>query len=89
MVGDTDQASQLRLRMNRGAKKRVQNDEPEALTLIRRALDALEVELILALSPQAKGQVERLFGMLQDRMVNELRVARSFGPGRAFNHGSH
>lgn len=69
----TDQASHFRV--NWGAKKRVQNDEPEALTLIRRALDAPEVELILALSPQAKGRVERLFKTLQDRLVKELRVA--------------
>jgi hypothetical protein len=69
----TDQASHFRV--NWRAKERAENDEPEALTLIRRALDALEVELILALSPQAKGRVERLFGTLQDRLVKELRVA--------------
>jgi hypothetical protein len=69
----TDQASHFKV--NWHAKKRREADEPEALTLIRRALDALEVELILALSPQAKGRVERLFGTLQDRLVKELRVA--------------
>ena len=45
----TDQASHFKV--NWRAKERAENDEPEALTLIRRALDALEVELILALSP--------------------------------------
>ncbi|MBW3571386.1 MAG: hypothetical protein KY467_09785, partial [Gemmatimonadetes bacterium] len=50
------------LTANWRAKQRKEADEPEALTLIRRALDALEIELILALSPQAKGRVERLFG---------------------------
>ncbi|HVG46119.1 MAG TPA: ISNCY family transposase [Longimicrobium sp.] len=69
----TDQASHFRV--NWRAKERAENDEPEALTLIRRALDALEIELILALSPQAKGRVERLFKTLQDRLVKELRVA--------------
>lgn len=69
----TDQASHFKANWN--AKKRKEADEPEALTLIRRALDALDVELILALSPQAKGRVERLFGTLQDRLVKELRVA--------------
>jgi hypothetical protein len=69
----TDQAGHFKV--NWRAKERAQNDEPEALTLIRRALDALEIELILALSPQAKGRVERLFGTLQDRLVKELRVA--------------
>lgn len=69
----TDQASHFKV--NWHARKRREADEPEALTLIRRALDALEIELILALSPQAKGRVERLFGTLQDRLVKELRVA--------------
>jgi hypothetical protein len=69
----TDQASHFKV--NWRAKERAEKDEPEALTLIRRALDALEIELILALSPQAKGRVERLFGTLQDRLVKELRVA--------------
>jgi hypothetical protein len=31
--------------------------------------------LILALSPQAKGRVERLFETLQDRLIKELRLA--------------
>lgn len=69
----TDQASHFKA--NWRAKQRKEADEPEALTLIRRALDALQIELILALSPQAKGRVERLFGTLQDRLVKELRVA--------------
>jgi homeodomain-containing protein len=68
----TDQASHFKV--NWQAKKRREQDEPQALTLIRRALDALEIELILALSPQAKGRVERLFKTLQDRLVKELRV---------------
>jgi hypothetical protein len=69
----TDQASHFKV--NWRAKERAEQDEPEALTLIRRALDALEIKLILALSPQAKGRVERLFKTLQDRLVKELRVA--------------
>jgi transposase len=40
-----------------------------------RALQALEIEVIYALSPQAKGRVERLWGTLQDRLVSELRLA--------------
>jgi hypothetical protein len=35
----------------------------------------LGVELILAHSPQAKGRVERMNGVLQDRLVKELRLA--------------
>jgi hypothetical protein len=44
-------------------------------TQVGRALHALEVEVIYALSPQAKGRVERLWGTLQDRLVSELRLA--------------
>ena len=40
-----------------------------------RAMEQLEVELILAHSPQAKGRVERMNGTLQDRLVKELRLA--------------
>jgi hypothetical protein len=42
-----------------------------------RALEQLDVRLILARSPQAKGRVERLFGTLQDRWVKELREAKA------------
>jgi hypothetical protein len=34
---------------------------------IRRGPEQLKIELIIALSPEAKGRVERLFGTLQDR----------------------
>ena len=46
-------------------------------TQVGRALKALEVEAIYALSPQAKGRVERLWGTLQDRLVSELRLAKA------------
>ena len=38
-------------------------------------LASLDIRLISARSPQAKGRVERLFGTLQDRLVKELRRA--------------
>src|SRR5436309_590142 len=44
-------------------------------TQVGQALQALEIEAIYALSPQAKGRVERLWGTLQDRLVSELRLA--------------
>jgi len=44
-------------------------------TQVGRALQTLGVEVIYALSPQAKGRVERLWGTLQDRLVSELRLA--------------
>jgi transposase len=43
-------------------------------THVRRALDDLGVQVLYALSPQAKGRVERLWGTLQDRLVSELRL---------------
>jgi transposase len=47
------------------------------LTEVGRALDELEVTLILAGSPQAKGRIERLWGTFQDRLVSELRLAKA------------
>jgi len=44
-------------------------------TQFGRALRELDVELILARSPQAKGRVERMNGTLQDRLVKALRRA--------------
>src|SRR5438046_437859 len=44
-------------------------------TQVGQALQALEIEAIYALSPQAKGRVERLWGTLQERLVSELRLA--------------
>jgi len=44
-------------------------------TQFGRAMEALGVELILAHSPQAKGRVERMNGVLQDRLIKELRLA--------------
>jgi transposase len=49
-------------------------------THVKRALDDLGVQVIYALSPQAKGRVERLWGTLQDRLVSELRLAGARGP---------
>lgn len=43
-------------------------------TQFGRAMDELDVELILANSPQAKGRVERKNGVLQDRLVKEMRL---------------
>lgn len=58
------------------ASRRRLEDRDRALPTIRRALDALGIELILALSPQAKGRIERLFGTLQDRLIKEMRVRK-------------
>jgi len=44
-------------------------------TQFEKVLDILNVEPIHAYSPQAKGRVERLFGIFQDRLIKELRLA--------------
>jgi hypothetical protein len=50
--------------------------DPNGLTQFGRALAELDIELILARSPQAKGRVERFFETAQDRWVKELRLAK-------------
>lgn len=74
----TDRASHFgNWRRPSGARPADEDAEPVMVhSIIRRGLEALEITLILALSPQAKGRVERLFGTLQDRLVKEMRVAR-------------
>jgi hypothetical protein len=47
----------------------------ECETQYGRALRELEIDLIYAHSPQAKGRVERTNGTLQDRLVKEMRLA--------------
>jgi len=51
-------------------------DDPKALTQFERAMKDLEIKIIHAYSPQAKGRIERLFGTLQDRLIKELRLAK-------------
>ena len=46
-------------------------------TQFGRALEQLRVTFIAANSPQAKGRVERLWGVLQDRLTSELRLAKA------------
>ena len=52
-------------------------------TQVGQALRELGIEPIFALSPQAKGRVERLFNTLQDRLVQELRLAGINTPEQA------
>ena len=46
-----------------------------APTQFSRAMDELGIQMVFALSPQAKGRVERTAGTFQDRLVTELRLA--------------
>jgi len=51
-------------------------DDPNCLTQFERAMkNELDIKIIHAYSPQAKGRVEKLFETLQDRLVKELRLA--------------
>ena len=46
-------------------------------TQVGRALKELGIHSIVALSPQTKGRIERLWGTFQDRLVAEMRLARA------------
>ena len=46
----------------------------DGMTHFGRALDALNIEIICANSPQAKGRVERANATLQDRLVKAMRL---------------
>lgn len=61
----------------KSSKKLTEWDEVEGiktLSQFERALEELGVEVIHAQSAQAKGRIERLFGVLQDRLVKEMRL---------------
>lgn len=73
----TDRASHFGNRSRRSSSRLAleEREAEQTNSIIRQALHALGSELIIALSPQAKGRVERLFRTLQDRLLKELRVA--------------
>ena len=48
----------------------------EGVTAVDKALKSLKIELICANSPQAKGRVERKNGVLQDRLIKEMRLKK-------------
>lgn len=49
-------------------------ENPDTLTQFERATEELNIEIVHAHSPQAKGRVEKLFRTLQDRLIKELRL---------------
>lgn len=51
-----------------------QLESREPLSEVGRALKELDVEVIYASSPQAKGRIERLFKTFQDRLIKEMRL---------------
>jgi transposase len=58
----------------------------EALTQFGRAMQELDIQLICANTPQAKGRVERANQTLQDRLVKEMRLRgiSSIAEGNAY-----
>jgi transposase len=53
---------------------RINMPNSEATTQFGRVAQELGIEIICANSPQAKGRVERANGILQDRLVKEMRL---------------
>lgn len=54
--------------------QKVAQENHDTKTQFQRAMGQLGIELITAYSPQAKGRVERFFGVLQDRLIKEMRL---------------
>lgn len=69
---------------------RVNQERPlglsSGLTQFGRAMDELDIQIICANSPQAKGRIERANQTLQDRLVKELRLCgiSDMAAGNAF-----
>jgi len=63
----SDQASIFRVANSRGKRS-------DGLTQFGRALSELDIDILCANTPQAKGRVERAHLTLQDRLVKELRL---------------
>lgn len=59
----------------RPGESKDQQRAADRLTQLGRALRELGIGSILALSPQAKGRIERSFLTAQDRLVKQLRLA--------------
>ena len=57
-------------------------------TQFGRALEQLGVTFLSAYTPQAKGRIERTWGVFQDRLTSELRLARALDLATA-NHVLH
>ena len=62
-------------KINRQATIEEQLRDEQPLTQFTRAMKELDIKVIAAHSPQAKGRVERGFQTHQDRLVKELRLA--------------
>lgn len=68
-----DKASHFKTTRHAGLHYTVNPEQDE--TQIEKALNELDIILILANSPQAKGRIEVLFRLFQDRLIKEMRLA--------------
>jgi hypothetical protein len=62
--------------VDRGKVFKVNLGDKKSITQYHRMLQELDIELIFAYSPQAKGRIERSYKTLQDRLVKELFLAK-------------
>ena len=69
----TDKHSVFRINTSKDGQSSASDSNGD--TQFSRALKAVDIEIIYAHSPQAKGRVERLYQTLQDRLVKALRLA--------------
>lgn len=64
-----DRASQFKTTRYGGLHSRQSQEEP---TQFQRAMDELGIHIVFSYSPQARGRIERMNGVFQDRLVSEL-----------------
>ncbi len=67
-----DRASMFTTTRHGGVHVNIKEEQED--TQIQRALKSLNITMINANSPQAKGRIERLFKTFQDRLVKELKL---------------
>ena len=67
-----DRGSNFKTTRHQSMEHQLKGEYPS--TQFARALEELGVRMIYAYSPEAKGRVERKFGVLQDRLCSELRL---------------
>lgn len=68
-----DKASHFKTTRHGGLHINVAQEQDE--TQIERALNELDINVIPANSPQAKGRIEVTFRLFQDRLIKEMRLA--------------
>ena len=69
-----DRASMFTTTRRGGTHVNIKEEQDD--TQIQRALKSLNITMINANSPQAKGRIERLFKTFQDRLVKELKLKK-------------